>query len=377
MSNAEPKLTGKETYWYLGNLESNQGGKVRIQGQIKGISDEGKNILVSIGHTGENNKFIVYNKQEVVTRIVAPVLAVTQKLEGKDNDVVSAGELLKYSVMYQNTGDIGLRDAIITAEIKGKILDFSKINVEKGFYDSEKNTITWKASDVPALANINQKASGVVRFSVPVKTIIPIENELDKNFVVTSVAKIDSPDIPTPIDSNKVIGSNKLELKLASKVLFETRAYYTDQKIKNSGPIPMESGKETTFAVHWVLVNVSNDISEAKVVSSLPSGVRWTGQIYPTNEKVAYNARTNQIIWDAGIIPAGAGISIPPREMEFQVGLIPQASNVGEPMNLINKSIFTAKDIFVNRELTLENESRSTTLYEDPSVGFANSKVAK
>lgn len=377
LGSANPKPSEKDSYWYIGNIEPDQGGKIRVQGKIRGIDQEGKDIVVSIGHVGNDGQFVVFNKQQLSTRIVSPILMVKQKLDGQDSDVIKPGDILKYTITYQNTGTIGLRDAIITAEIKGKILDFSKISIDKGSYDESKGMMTWKASDVPGLANINPKAGGEVHFSIPVKTIIPIENKLDKNFTVSSVAKIDSPDIPTQLNENKIIGSNRLELKLASKVLFETRGYYNDSKLKNSGPIPMETGKETTFTIHWSVINISNDISEAKVISSLPSGIRWIGQVYPSNEKISYNSRTNQIIWDAGNVPAGAGAIDPPREIAFQVGVTPQINQVGGPVLLVNKSIFTAKDDFVGQDITIEGNQKDTQLSEDSGVGYLNGKVAK
>lgn len=377
LKNSQPKASENGSVWYLGNLESEQGGEIRIQGKLKGNDSDGKNIVVTLGHMSETRDFVTYDKQEFSTRMVNPVLTVLQRVENKDNDIVNAGENLKYAVMFKNTGSAGLRDAILTVEIKGKIFDFSKLTAEKGFYDSAKNTISWKASDVPALASINPNGGGTVYFTVPIKSVIPVESKLDKNFTVSSVAKIDSPDIPTPLDSNKIIGSNTLDLRLASKVLFDTKAYYTDSKIKNTGPIPMATGQETTFAIHWTVASVSNDVGETSVTSSLPSGLRWTGQIYPSNEKISYNDRTNQIVWDAGDVSAGTGILSPPREVVFQVGVIPQGNQIGNPINLINKSIFTAKDSFINQGLTLEGEAKNTQLYEDPTVGFVNGKVAR
>lgn len=376
-STSQPQASEKESSWYIGNLEAGQTGKIRVQGQIKGLDGEGKNISVSLGHIGTDNKFIAYSKQEVTTRIVSPVLKIAQKMEDKVDDVVNAGELLKYTISFENTGDIGLRDAIISAEVSGKILDFSKISVENGSYDGNKNIITWKASEVPDLLNINPKARGAVHFSVPIKNVIPVENKLDKNFIVSSVAKIDSPDIPTPIDANKIIGSNKLELRLASKALFDVKGYYTDEKIKNSGPLPMEVGKETTFGIHWSIINVSNDLAGAKVVSALPNGIRWTGQVYPNDEKISYNERTNQLVWEIGDVPAGTGVFGKTREIVFQVGVNPQVNQIGEGVPLVNKSIFTATDTFVQRDITIEGDAKDTQLYEDQTVGYVNGKVAK
>ena len=378
LSSAQPAASENNSYWYVGNLDPSQGGKITIQGQLKGAGGESKDLVASLGQVGSDGKFVVFSKQQLSTQMVSPVLSVQQGLEDKTDDIISAGEVLKYVIAYQNTGSVGLRDAIITANVASKLLDFSKLSIpEGGSFDGATNTITWKASDVPGLAVINPNSGGQVHFSVPVKDVIPIASALDKNFVVTSVASIDSPDIPTPIDSNKIIGSNQLELKLASKVLFNTSGYYTDSNLKNTGPIPLLTGQETTFAIHWSISNVSNDITGGKVISSLPSGVRWTGQIYPANENITYNSRTNQVIWDTGTVSAGAGVINPARSIEFQVGVSPQINQIGQSVLLVNKSTFTASDTFVSRDISLDNPPKDTQLYEDPSVGAVNGKVVR
>lgn len=377
MTSADPLPSEKEAYWYVGNLESGQGSKITINGQLRGDGGQNKNATVSFGHIGSDGEFVVFNKYDFETQIVFPILSIKQTLDNKTNDTINAGELLKYVIEFTNNGDIGLRDAVVSVQLSGKILDFSKINVEKGSYDEGTGTITWKESDVPSLTSIDAKASGSVKFSIPVKSIIPIENNSDKNFVVSSLAKIDSPDIPILNGSNKIIGKNSLELKLASKVIFETKGFYNDDKIANTGPIPMQVGSQTSFSVHWAITNVSNDISGAKVIASLPSGVRWTGQTYPINEKITYNERTGQVVWDAGDIAAGTGIIGSPREVIFQVAVTPQSNQIGEPIVLVNKSNFTATDTFVNQDITQDNEAKDTQLNEDSKVGYANGKVAK
>lgn len=379
MDSSEPVPSEKDSYWYLGNLEAEQSGEITIKGRLFGNAGEKENIAVSLGQIGSERNFIAFNKQESSTEITMPILAIKQSLDGKDEseNVINPGDVLRYAITYHNTGDIVLRDAIVTAEVKGKVLDFSKIKPEKGSYNSATGLMTWKASDVPELGNILPKSEGKVYFSIPVKSVIPVESALDKNYTVSSIAKIDSPDIPTPIDANKVIGSNRLVLKLSSKVLFDIRAYYKDDIMQNSGPIPMESGTETMFSVHWAIMNVSNDIAEAKVVASLPSGVRWTGRGYPEGENISYNQRTNEVIWNAGNVPAGTGILAAQREITFQVGVTPQLNQVGEPIVLVNKSVFTAKDTFVEKEIKIEKEPKDTQLPEDPTVGYTNGKVAK
>jgi len=371
----QPTASQNETTWVLGNLDSNQGGKIQIKGILRGEDKESKIFSVSLGSLGGDGQLAVYNKREISTSIVSPILTVAQKLDGNTDGVVSAGSTLNYTIAYRNTGETGLRNAVVTAEIQGKILDFSKISAEKGFFDGTKNTITWKASEVPALASINPNSGGEVHFSVPIKAVIPVNNDNDKNFTVTTLAKIDSPDIPTPLDANKIIGSNALEVRLASKVLFDTKGYFKDAKIKNSGPMPLQVGKETLFAVHWAISNISNDLIDGKLTSSLPTGVRWTGMIYPNSEKVVYDSRTNQLTWELGTVASGAGAFLPPREVEFQVGVTPQINQIGNLLTLVNKSIFTATDSFVGKDISLENPAKDTQLSEDETMGYEGGKV--
>ncbi len=372
---SQPMPSQNGSYWTIGDLDSMQGGKIRIAGTIKGSDSQNKKIIVSMGQLGDNGDLALYNKRESSMQIVSPVLTVSQSLENVADNIVNAGDSLRYIVKYQNVSATGLRNAILTVELQGKILDFSKINLESGAFDGAKNIITWKASDVPALANINPGDSGQLRFSIPVKAIIPVENGNDKNLVIKTVAKIDSPDIPTPINSNKIIGSNTLELKLASKVILNTLAYFTDTQLKNYGPIPIQVSRETLFAVHWSLVNVSNDLVGAKVVSSLPAGTRYTGTTYPSNEKISYNPQANQLVWDIGNVTAGAGTIIPIREVEFQVGVTPQTNQVGEALKMVNGSTFTGSDTFTGKTISVENPEKNTQLREDSTVGYLGGKV--
>lgn len=377
MTDSQPEPSQNKSSWIIGEIDSNQGGKIRIRGSLHGSNEENKVISVSMGKAGENEQFAIYNKREAKTSIVLPILAVKQELEGSTSNVVKAGDELRYIVSYRNTSSGGLRNAILTVEIQGSVLDFSNIEAGNGFFDGGKKMITWKASELPALANINPGEGGIFRFSVPIKAIIPVSNKNDKNFTVTTIAKIDSPDIPTPIDANKIIGSNTLELRLASKVLLETKGFYKDAQLQNSGPLPIQVGKETTFALHWSLANVSNDLTDAKVVSSLPSGVRWTGVTYPQSEYLTYDARTNQITWTIGNMPAGTGIISAPKEVDFQIGVTPQINNLGEYIKLLNKTTFTGKDAFSGKDIVVEGNEKDTQLREDAMVGFEGGKVVK
>jgi uncharacterized repeat protein (TIGR01451 family) len=372
---SQPQPSEKGSYWNLGDLDSGEGGQINIQGKLQGGSGDTKTITVSMGHADQDDQFTLYDKGDAITRMNASILSISQSLSGNTTGIVNSGQNLNYVISYRNNGNIGLRDVIVTEQLQGSILDLSKLDLGKGSFDDATDIATWKASDIPALAIVNPGQSGVINFSVPVKQIIPVSGPNDKNFEIISVAKIDSPDIPSPINSNKIISSNDLDLKLASKVLFDSKAYFKDSIIANNGPIPIQVGKETTFTVHWSITSVSNDLSAAKVLSSLPSGVQWKGVFNPQGEKISFNPRTNQLEWDAGNIAAGTGITSPVKTVAFQVGVTPQSNQLGGPVPLINASVLTATDMFVSQDVNIQAEGKNTELSEDPSVGYVGGHV--
>jgi hypothetical protein len=197
---------------------------------------------------------------------------------------------------------------------------------------------------------------------------IPIENENDKNFSIVSTAKIDSPSIPDPIGSNKIIASNTMTLKLNSRVVLEVKGYYKDNGMENSGPLPPKVGQETSYTIHWKVINVSNNISDVKVVSSIPSGVKWLGKFLPDNEAISFNERTNQIEWNLGSLDNGVGISKPGREVSFQISVVPQINQLKKKITLLNLSTLTAKDAFTGNDVKVEISEKDNRLVEDPST---------
>jgi hypothetical protein len=369
---ANPKPTDGNKDWYVGMIGPNQSGKIKILGSINGLSEEGKTFKVSLGLPGGDGQFIAYSQKEAVTKIISSPLFISQTVNGGNNVNANAGQTLDYNIVYANNGDVGLRDAIITMEINSPVLDFSKLKLKNGAYDASRKIITWRASDIPGLAILSPGQKGQIDFNIPVYNIIPVSNENEKNFVIVSIAKIDSPDVPTPMGSNKIISSNKMEMKLNSKVVLENEAFYKDADIANIGPIPPRIGKETTYAIRWKITNVSNDVSDVAVVSSMPSGVRWTGKFYPQQEQLAFDERTNQIVWNIGKIKNAIGVVSPKKEVVFQVSVIPQVNQLDSSIFLLNPATLTGKDLFTGQDIKVETKELENRTAEGSGYKVTN-----
>jgi hypothetical protein len=311
--------------------------------------------------------------------MVASPLSIKQIVNESINYYPNAGENLRFEIVYRNEGDLGLKNLIVTNKLDSPVLDYKSIEFddEGGSYDTENSMFVWKASDHKQLASLDPGQEGTIRFSIRVKDIIPINTAQDKNFVVSSIVKIDSPDIPTLINRNKVIAGNRLDMKLNSKLLIDTVAFYNDPNIENSGPIPPAVGKETTYAIRLKAGNVSNDVTNAKIEIILPTGAVATEKIFPPDFPITYNQRNNQVVWDLGTMRASEGILSPSREATIQVKIKPSPDQVKQDINIINEAVFSAKDSFTGENLVVKKGNITTILTEDKSVDPVGWKVVQ
>jgi len=366
-SKSNPEPSEGDNIFYIGHLSAVQEGKIEISGKLEGVNDEVKVARVYVGEFSEG-EFVVHNDEKSETKIQSSVLEIHQTVNNLEKLNVDAGQLLLFKISYKNNGNIGLRDVIVTEKLDSPVIDYSKLELKKGAFDYNNKTITWKASDYPQLKFLEPGQSGEIIFNANVKNVIPIESANDKNFVISSIAKIDSPDVPTPIGSNKIVAGNKMDMKLNSKLVIDVKGYYNDSKISNSGPIPPTVNQETTYTLHWLVRNVSNDVSNVKVESTLPTGVSFTGNLYPEDAKFSYNERTNSIVWEIGNLNAGDGILNDPKELIFQIKVIPAPSQAGDKIDLINASKITARDLFTGEDISAEAKAKTTLLNEDSGL---------
>jgi uncharacterized repeat protein (TIGR01451 family) len=368
---SDPIPSKDNNVWYVGTLGAEQKGEIKFSGTLDGQSDEVKNFKAAIGDFGSDGSFTAYNESAGSVKIISSPIRIEQTINDKKGNLnINAGDVLNLKIKYVNTSMIGIRDVIITEEIKSPIIDYSKIAMaqSKGSIDSSNGVITWKASSIPGLKTLNPGEGGEIDLFIPVKSVIPVNDPGNKNFAFDAVAKIDSPDIPTPEGSNKIVAASTVNVKLNSKLGISVQGYYNDSEIKNTGPIPLESGKETTFTIHLKLMNVSNDLTNTSVKAVFPAGVTWKNVFSPGNSNVSFDGRSNQLVWNLGTLPAGIGVLTDPRELIFQIGVTPSQNQVGNFVQLLGKTVFSAEDAFTKEKLSATLDGKDSNLIEDMSV---------
>lgn len=138
--------------------------------------------------------------------------------------------------------------------------------------------------------------------------------------------------------------------------------------MENFGPIPPKVGEETSYAIHWKISNVSNDISDVKVSAYLPTWARWNNKVFPQEENVSFNERTHEIIWDIGKMKNGTGVLDDPREVVFQISVLPEVNQIKENIPIMTNTILTARDDFTGSNIREEIKQKTTSISEDISI---------
>lgn len=364
---ADPQPAEENNTWLLNNLMAGQEGKIFIQGLIQGEHGQAQSFKAELG-IFEEEEFKPIAKTVNALEISLSPLSVSQTVNGQTDYIAEAGERLVYLIDYQNTTDVGINEVIMTSELAGAAFDLSSLDLKKGSFDGARRTITWKTSNLPALEFLGPGQSGQLSFSVKIKDPLPINSYNDKNFKLINNVKIDSSQPPLSLGDIKIAGQNQLVSKVASQLSLQTKGYYYDDLISNSGPIPPKVGQTTSYTIKWRLINTANDLEEVKVEASLPPHVQWRNKISPADEDLSYNERTGRLTWQVGHLPAATGLLLPVKQVAFQVAITPGLAHLGSFVELIGQSKASGQDTFTNLDLEKTSSAIDTDLPDDSQI---------
>ncbi len=362
-NHAVPTPTEGDSVFRLGTLAPNTGGEIHVNGTLTGGSDQAKPLIAEIGVLQGDGSFLSYDREEQLTRMVVLPFSIEQKVNEKADVTASPGDSLSYQIDYMNNGDIGLRDAIVTMDVNPDLLDMSKLvfGSSTGSYDAQRKMITWKAADVPGLALISPKQKGTIKFSVPVRGDISTGNGL----IIKTVAKIDSLDVPFSAGSNKIIVSNAINVRIGAKALFEVSVVYNDPAIAGYGPVPLQVGQETGYALRFHVANSLNDLSGVKVTATIPTDVKYAGKKSPESEAVSYNDRTGVLVWDIGTLQGGGKAT---RDLVIGISIVPSPNLVDKQPALLQDAVLEGTDMFTKEPLRTSSGAKTTAGHEGSGI---------
>ena len=416
------KNNGNLFVFNIKDFEASATGKLLIKCVVtKSIENQDDITIVSVLEASEDgSKFFEYAKEETSMIIKEIPIEIQQSVNGSAEYLAVKGEDLEYTIKFKNIGEEEIRGLVIKSELTGKI-DFSSINVINGSYDKKSNKITWSAFNVPKLASFSPGDEDEVSFRVNITDYIEIKNSEDKHFLINNEVTISNFNFDSnSVNVEKKIASNNNTTKLNSSLFIRSKGYFNDDgRIKNTGSIPPEVDKETSYSIHWNLSNLFNDVSSVKVVSVLPENVNWTGNFIRSNGKVSignneengaftpaeendiiegeinddiikveedgnitqeviipkeeefyYNTKTREVTWKIPLLNANTGVISPVKEVVFQVSVKPNEANIGNVLNITKIVTATGHDNFTNREIETIDIALTSELPDDYSIGI-------
>lgn len=368
---ASPEPTFGGNVWELGDIKSGGKRTVRITGTIIGEDEEERVFRFSSGIQSEKNEnkleaaFITFLQPIIVKK---PFISVDLALNGniEEEYVFRSGQQIRVDVIWFNNLPDSIADAEIELKILGNALDKFSVNVDRGFYQSINNTISWSRETDSTLALLSPGQSGRAHFSfrsLSLSSGVTLRNPEITFEISVKGKRISSNQVP-----ERIISTLVRTIKISSDLLLSARAVYFSGPFSNTGPIPPKVNVETTYTVIWIVTNVQNAVAGTKVIATIPSYIRWMGTVIPSSESVTFNSVDREIVWNVGEVEAGGGsTSASQREVSFQVALIPSISQFGGIPVLINQQTVSGFDRFAEVTVEYVRVPLTTRLSSDPS----------
>ncbi|MEX0916944.1 MAG: hypothetical protein WDZ90_00225 [Candidatus Paceibacterota bacterium] len=373
---SSPRATFDTNIWNLGDIPSGEKQTVRIEGRLIGQDNEERTFRFSSGTQSESNEREItaaFGTAVVPVTIKRPFIAIDVALNGDASPeyIARSNETIRADITWKNNLSTRVTDGKIIVSLDGLALDKRSVSVDKGFYRSSDNTITWSRETNDALAELDPGESGRVSFTFSPARGTTILNPLINLEASVEGRRLSEDNVPERIES-----TTAREVKVATDFLLNTRAVRTTGPFTNTGPIPPKADQESTYTVVWTLTNSANDVANAVVSATLPSYVRWVN-VVSGGENVTYNAVGGQVLWRAGEVPAGTGSTKAVKEVAFQIALTPSLSQVGTVPVLITSQRAEGFDRFVETNMSDSRSPLTTQLITDPNVSNNHAQVVE
>src|SRR3989338_4875378 len=350
LQSATPAPAFAGNVWQLGDLKPEGKRTVRLRGIVEAAEEEERTIRFSIGTASARDEkvlgtvFLTETPSMVVRK---PFVGLSLALNGEEGKefVARSGQTLRADILWANNGAVKVSDLEITARLDGAIWNRSSVAPQGGFFDSNTSSIVWDKRSRSLLGELSPGESGTVSFSfatAPVSTDPALFKSPEMTIHVFARGK--------RLDEDGayrgVLSSLSKKLKIASSLSLGRRVQWSGGTFVNTGPVPPRAEMETTYTVSWSLSNSSNSVSGAKVSAILPAYVRWLEKWSPASERVSYSAVGGGVVWNVGDVAPGTGFGTSPRELSFQVALLPSLSQVGSAPTVVGEAVAEGDDRF-------------------------------
>ncbi len=316
-------------------------------------------------HKRFGEKDYTFFEKNIKPNLVSNDLNLTLFLNASKNDqALSFGDDLNYSINYSNKGNKSYQDVVIMAVLSGDILDWSEADFGKGVRTS--NYITWTKKELPVLAEIRPGEEGEIDFRLKLKKF---ESDfLGKDLSISSYAQYSLSGDGSKTDGSK---SNEIKNQINSDLsLREEIRYFDNDNISvGSGPITPKVGERTSYRVYFTAENNLHALRDVRVSLNLPPYVSFGGKEITDVGGLRYDENKRQVVWDLGLLP----ISKYRAEASFDISITPTEDDRDKVLILSPGSEFYAVDNETGGVIKGKGTPKTTRLEDDDIAVFDNS----
>ncbi|TSC84599.1 MAG: Uncharacterized protein G01um101417_130 [Parcubacteria group bacterium Gr01-1014_17] len=381
-NSASPRPTSGERVWALGDIPAGGTRRITLAGVLSGAEGDERIIRFRAGpaETGGGRAIgtaLVSASHAVLLRKPFLALSILVGSEEGTEFIVEKGKTVRVGIAWENNLPSRATDAQIIVRLEGALYDPASVLPEGGYYRAQEGTIVWDTSSDSSLGVLEPGDRGVKYFSVNVRGpgsgVYALKNpSFSMNTTIAARGPAGAGESGGAIET-KV----KADVKLLAYLSLSTRLVRWSGPFSNRGPIPPKVGEETTYTIVWSLSNAFNDLADARVSATLPSYVRFVGAVSPVSERVSYDAVSGGVVWDVGELKAGVGIGGSPREVAFQVALVPADNQAGTVPTIISEAVAEGDDRFTGRTVTSSTRPALTARFSDASFTSGQEIVGK
>lgn len=323
-------------------------------------------IIVRLEKKLENGRSYIFWEKSIQPDLVSSDLNLTMSVnDSKADGAANFGQTLNYSISYNNQGSHSFKDVVIMAVLKSDFLDTNSLRMgKKGNLNGQ--TITWTENEIPALAEIKPGQSGEINFSINLAAFD--NNDLGKDLSVNSYAQygVNNQAVKNSENKSNVIVSRiNSDLSLSERILY----FNDDNTPVGSGPLPPKVGEKSGFKVYWTVKNNLHELSDTRVIFTLPANVSFDGKNSANVGSISYDDNTRQVTWEIGRLP----VSVYQINAEFGISVTPLASDQNKILVLSSGSTVSATDTETKATIEKKTEAKTTKLEDDDIAKLSNS----
>lgn len=352
---ASDKPTYRDNAWLVKNILPGEEKVITIEGVLAGNENEIKSFVATIGAQdpiGEDTIIFPYNKSFHEVKIKAPFISLNLLINNSNRPphLADSGRDIEINLDWQNNLDTTLTDATIRVELSGNGLNEIAVAPALGLYRVSDQSITWTKSVLGSLTSVKPGGNGNLSFRINSKYLANPESADIRNPAIGLKVIMIGNRSASGFQGEETRAEKMAEIKLRTIAKINQKVLRAEGPFQNTGPVPPKVETESTYTVVWTVSNSSSVLRDGLVKTVLPAYVEWKNVQKPAVEELAFNPVSRELIWKLGrVLPGGA-----PREVSFQLGLVPTQNQLGSTPVLIDRSNLSAFDTFA--ETVIESE---------------------